>query len=147
MIERIPLDAMNSDQLDALYTRAEQAEAAIERTLAAVRVVDRDDVTDWQRGYRACSTMARAALTEQPAPAATQATEPTPPADPDDTLVVDRYRTDRGDHAWCFRCWGTDTCDGALSLDHSSRESAERARDRHVAEEHTQPATPIKEQS
>jgi hypothetical protein len=52
-------------------------------------------------------------------------------------LVVQPYRNDRGDPAWVFRCWGTDTCDGWLSLDHYSRQSAERARDRHVAEEHT----------
>jgi hypothetical protein len=55
-------------------------------------------------------------------------------------LVVQPYRTDRGDPAWVFRCWGTDTCDGWLSLDHSSQQSAERARDRHVAEAH--PAGP-----
>lgn len=51
-------------------------------------------------------------------------------------LVIQPYRTDRGDPAWVFRCWGTDTCDGWLSLDHTSQQSAERARDRHVAEEH-----------
>ncbi|BCM70896.1 hypothetical protein L0F81_00060 [Streptomyces tricolor] len=51
-------------------------------------------------------------------------------------LVVLPYRTDRGDPAWVFRCWGTDTCDGWLSLDHTSQQSAERARDRHVNEEH-----------
>lgn len=31
MIDRIPLDEMTSDQHDALYARAEQAEAAVER--------------------------------------------------------------------------------------------------------------------
>ncbi|MFD5709513.1 hypothetical protein ACFWHW_03810 [Streptomyces pharetrae] len=56
-------------------------------------------------------------------------------------LVVQPYRNDRHENVWVFRCWGTDTCDGWLSLDHSSRQSAERARDRHVAECHdeTQP--------
>lgn len=53
-----------------------------------------------------------------------------------DPLVVEPYRNDRGESAWAFRCWGTATCDGWLSLDHYSQESAERARDRHVAEEH-----------
>ena len=53
-------------------------------------------------------------------------------------LVVQPYRTDRGESAWVFRCWGTDTCDGWLSLDHGSQQSAERARDRHVSEEHGQ---------
>lgn len=51
-------------------------------------------------------------------------------------LVVQPYRTDRGDPAWVFRCWGTDTCDGWLSLDHHTRQSAERARNRHVTEAH-----------
>ncbi|KOV86088.1 MULTISPECIES: hypothetical protein [unclassified Streptomyces] len=54
----------------------------------------------------------------------------------DSVLVIAPYRTDRGDPAWVFRCWGTDTCDGWLSLDHTSQQSAERARDRHVTEEH-----------
>lgn len=52
-------------------------------------------------------------------------------------LVVQPYRTDDGSPKWVFRCWGTDTCDGWLSLDHTNRQSAERARDRHIAEEHS----------
>lgn len=63
-------------------------------------------------------------------PAATQATEP------HTGLVVQPYRNDRGENVWVFRCWGTDTCDGWLSLDHYSEQSATRARDRHAAEEH-----------
>lgn len=59
-------------------------------------------------------------------------------ADPHTGLVVQPYRTDQGRPAWVFRCWGTDTCNGWLSLDHTSQQSAERARDRHVAEEHTE---------
>jgi hypothetical protein len=51
-------------------------------------------------------------------------------------LVVQPYRNDQGRPAWVFRCWGTDTCDGYLSLDHHSQQSAERARDRHLAEDH-----------
>ncbi|MFD5566613.1 hypothetical protein [Streptomyces cadmiisoli] len=54
-------------------------------------------------------------------------------------LVIQPYRTDRGDPAWVFRCWGTERCDGWLSLDHTSQQSAERARDRHVSEAHTEP--------
>lgn len=53
-----------------------------------------------------------------------------------DPLVVEPYRNDRGESAWVFRCWGVGTCDGWLSLNHYSQESAERARKRHVAEEH-----------
>ena len=55
-------------------------------------------------------------------------------------LVVEPYRNDHNQARWVFRCWGTDTCDGLLSLDHTSRQWAEQARDRHVAEEHTEPA-------
>jgi len=64
-------------------------------------------------------------------------TTPGPVGEPHTGLVVQPYRNDRGEHAWVFRCWGTDTCDGWLSLDHASEQSALRARDRHVAEEHT----------
>ncbi|MFI6251481.1 hypothetical protein [Streptomyces sp. NPDC051016] len=50
-------------------------------------------------------------------------------------MIVKAYR-EHGHEKWVFRCWGTSTCDGLLSLDHSSRQGAERARDRHVAEDH-----------
>jgi hypothetical protein len=52
-------------------------------------------------------------------------------------LVIQPYRNDRGDPAWVFRCWGTDTCDGWLSLDHSSEQSAARALTSHLAEFHS----------
>jgi hypothetical protein len=101
-------------------------------------------------------------LDEQPAPAATEATKPglvvtiegSPTAageairqmdadttEPHTGLVVQPYR-DHGEQKWVFRCWGTDTCDGYLSLDHQSQQSAERARDRHVAEDHSTPPAP-----
>lgn len=53
-------------------------------------------------------------------------------------MIVKPY-TERGQHKWVFRCWGTDTCDGWLSLDHGTQTSAESARDRHVAEAHPDP--------
>ncbi|WP_406444493.1 hypothetical protein OHB14_36580 [Streptomyces sp. NBC_01613] len=56
-------------------------------------------------------------------------------SEPHTGLVVQPYR-DHGEEKWVFRCWGTETCDGYLSLDHTSQQSAERARDLHVAEEH-----------
>lgn len=53
-------------------------------------------------------------------------------------LVVQPYRTDRGTSAWVLRCWGTDDgCDGWLSLDHTSAQSAGRALTSHIAEFHT----------
>ncbi|MCX5253654.1 hypothetical protein OOK27_05625 [Streptomyces canus] len=51
-------------------------------------------------------------------------------------LVVQPYRADDGSKRWVFRCWGTDTCDGALSLDHDSERSAIRALTSHYAEAH-----------
>ncbi|MFE2965535.1 hypothetical protein ACFXKC_18015 [Streptomyces sp. NPDC059340] len=67
----------------------------------------------------------------EPAPAATEATEP------HTGLVVQPY-TENGVQKWVFRCWGTDDgCDGWLSLDHYNEQSATRARDRHVTEEHS----------
>lgn len=51
-------------------------------------------------------------------------------------LVVRSCRNDHGLLRWVFRCWGTDTCDGSLSLDHVSENSATSARDRHIAEAH-----------
>jgi hypothetical protein len=65
-------------------------------------------------------------------------------ADPDGLkagMIVKPY-TEHGEKKWVFRCWGTDDgCDGWLSLDHYSQQSAQRARDRHVAEEHQAEAT------
>lgn len=87
---------------------------------------------------RALGALHDAGLLDQsaPAPAATQATEP------HTGLVIQPYRNDRGDNVWVFRCWGSDSCDGWLSLDHHSEQSAERARDRHVTEEHAEQPEP-----
>ncbi|MFU0241676.1 hypothetical protein ACKI1J_38800 [Streptomyces scabiei] len=50
--------------------------------------------------------------------------------------VVQPY-TDHGSPRYVFRCWGTDDgCEGLVSLDHTTRTSAESARDRHLAEAH-----------
>jgi hypothetical protein len=62
------------------------------------------------------------------------------PFEPTAAMSVRSYRNDQNQERWAFRCWGTDRCDGWLSLDHTSQESAERDRDRHVAEEHGAPA-------
>lgn len=83
-------------------------------------------------------------------PKETDATQPAPgfvPAavpkhiprtgDPAHTLVVEPYRNDRNQDRWVFRCWGTDGgCDGWLGLGHHSEQSAQRERDRHIAEHH-----------
>ncbi|NYV73126.1 hypothetical protein [Streptomyces sp. UH6] len=79
---RIRLDDMTSQQLDDLYRKAERSEAALERVRQAARIADDEDVTDWQRGYRACASVVLAALAhpEQavPAPAVTEDACPTP---------------------------------------------------------------------
>lgn len=61
-------------------------------------------------------------------------------------LVVQPYRTDQGKQAWVFRCWGSDTCDGWLSLDHTSERSAARALTSHIEEFHASgsPAPEVK---
>ncbi|MFI5880867.1 hypothetical protein [Streptomyces sp. NPDC051554] len=51
-------------------------------------------------------------------------------------LVVQPYRNDHGQHRWVFRCWGANTCDGCLSLDHFTESAATSARDRHITEAH-----------
>lgn len=51
-------------------------------------------------------------------------------------LVVQPYRNDQGQARWVFRCWGTDSCDGWLSLDHHSEQTAARALASHVEEFH-----------
>lgn len=56
------------------------------------------------------------------------------------STAVRSYRADDGSQKWAARCWGTDTCDGWLSLDHETERWAEIARDRHLAEDHLAPA-------
>lgn len=63
------------------------------------------------------------------------------PFEPDAAMAVKPYRADDGSQKWVFRCWGTDTCDGYLSLDHDTERWAQIARDRHVTEAHTPAAT------
>ncbi|QDN57359.1 hypothetical protein [Streptomyces sp. S1D4-20] len=91
-----------------------------------------------KRGPEECL---RCATEAKPEPGVTEATEAVRQMDADESdphtgLVVQPY-TENGEQKWVFRCWGTDDgCDGWLSLDHYSQQSAERARDRHVTEEH-----------
>lgn len=57
------------------------------------------------------------------------------PFDPEGAMTVQEY-TERGRRLWAFRCWGTDTCDGWLGLEHPTQTSALAERERHVAETH-----------
>lgn len=128
-------------------TRAARAEAAIERVRRLadgwVKAGPPPLGTLMSRWWDKRLIELLAALDEPAAgPAATEATDTQKNAMPAITtgLVVQPYRNDHGNPAWVFRCWGTDTCDGWLSLDHTSEQSARRARDRHVAEEHAAPS-------
>lgn len=57
-----------------------------------------------------------------------------------DPLVIEPYRNDQNQPRWAFRCWGTDACDGWLSLELSSERWAEVVRERHIAEAHPEMA-------
>jgi hypothetical protein len=60
---------------------------------------------------------------------------------PDDTGAISQGSGPSRD-SWAWRCWGTDTCDGWLSLDHGSAAAARRAYDRHVRHKHGKPVPP-----
>ncbi len=59
-----------------------------------------------------------------------------PPAPLPEFIDVSQYRHDHGHQAWAWRCWGDGGCDGWLSLDNSSEETAQRRAARHVTEAH-----------
>lgn len=114
MTDRIPLDAMTSDALDQLYDERDQlrrerdgisrmyltamadlgiAINRLDHVRSAVHIADDEDVTDWQRGYRACAERALTALDARPA---------------DDTAAT--QATDCPGHEDCTRCDVTDPC-------------------------------------
>lgn len=132
MTDRHTVDTITSDALDALYGQLACAEAA----LARVRAVAGWAIQGWSDLSPEKVLLAVEGHQPAPAPAATQATDGERPPTITTGLVVQPYRDDRNQPRWVFRCWGTDTCDGWLSLDHHSQQSARRARDRHVAESH-----------
>lgn len=70
---------------------------------------------------------------QKDAPNANPQTEDTSDLDITPFLVVHHYRRDNGDHAWLYRCWGDGDCDGFLSLDWSTRASAEQQAREHLA--------------
>lgn len=56
----------NFDELDLaeFCAGSERTEAVLARIREAAHIADDEDVTDWQRGYRACADRIRAALEE-----------------------------------------------------------------------------------
>ncbi|MHC5259881.1 hypothetical protein ACYSUO_18545 [Streptomyces sp. UC4497] len=71
-MNRIPLDALTSDQLDTLYERAEQAEAAIERARQVEEEWRTSCMTNGDSAGAHALAMVRSSLDEQPGPAATE---------------------------------------------------------------------------
>jgi hypothetical protein len=65
-------------------------------------------------------------------PPASTGDEPTGDLEITPFLVVHRYRRDKGDWAWLYRCWGDAGCDGFLSLDWSARDTAQREAHAHL---------------
>jgi hypothetical protein len=95
-------------------------------------------VEDWRPTASKQQTQAGAVVPVEGNPAAAQEAIRQMDADPHGLkagMTVQPYR-EHGHEKWVFRCWGTDTCDGILSLDHTNQQAAERARDRHLAEGH-----------
>jgi hypothetical protein len=112
MTDRPPLDDLTSDQLDALYARAEQAEAAIARARTARRRIssaliavesllttpypDNPHWTPWSRFVQPALNQLTDAL--QPGPAATEATEP--PSSARDLIAAAIYEHNNPRHPW-----------------------------------------------
>lgn len=132
-------DAMRQQNLDAAATaiqRAERAERERDeaRQHAAAIAAQRDRLR--QRMHALADQWDAALAVDKPYARTLRAEISVAPFHPDVSLVVQPYRADDGTQKWAVRCWGTDTCDGFLSLDHDSQQWAERARDRHAAEAH-----------
>jgi hypothetical protein len=133
MTGRIRLDDLTSDQLDALYDERDEARqhaAAIAAQRDRLRqrmnnLADRWETALPGQPHHGFATALRAEISVAPFHG--------------EHTAVQQYRADDGSQKWAARCWGTDTCDGWLSLDHDTERWAEIARDRHVAEAHTEP--------
>jgi predicted aminopeptidase len=125
---RIPLDAMTSDQLDQLYDERDQAR---QHTAAIAAQRDRLRI----RMNALADRWDTALAVDKPYARTLRAEISVAPLEPAASLAVQPY-TERGQQLWAFRCWGTDRCDGWLGLGHHSENSANRERDRHIAEEH-----------
>lgn len=133
MTNRKTASTINDHDLDQLYGERDEA-----RQAAAAIAAQRD------RLRQRMNTLAdhwETALPGQPHHGFAQALRAeisVAPFDPNGAMTVHEY-TERGRTLWAFRCWGTDTCDGWLGLGHHTQTSALLERERHVAEEHTEP--------
>ncbi|MGK9463957.1 hypothetical protein ACSLFT_28585 [Streptomyces sp. G6] len=134
MTDRIPLDYLTSDALDALYRERDEA-----RQHAATIAAQRDRLR--QRMHALADRWDSALAPDKPYARALRAEISVAPFDPDGAMSVQEYR-EHGRRLWAFRCWGTETCDGWLGLGHHTETSAMLERERHVAEEHGEQPAP-----
>jgi hypothetical protein len=130
--DRHTVNTITSDALDELYRERDEA-----RQHAAAIAAQRDRLR--ARMNALADRWDNALAPDKPYARTLRAEISVAPFDPDGAMTVQEY-TERGRHLWAFRCWGTDTCDGWLGLGHHTQTSALLERERHVAEEHGQPA-------
>lgn len=132
MTDRKTLDQMTSDDLDELYDQRDEA-----RQHAAAIAAQRDRLR--QRMNTLADRWDNALAPDKAYARTLRAEISCDPFDPDGAMAVQEY-TERGRRLWAFRCWGTEACDGWLGLGHHTQTSALLERERHVTEEHPEPA-------
>lgn len=128
MTDRLTASTINDAQLDQLYRERDEA-----RQHAAAIAAQRDRLR--QRMNNLADRWDNALAPDKPYARTLRAEISVAPFDPDGAMTVQEY-TERGQHLWAFRCWGTETCDGWLGLGHHTQTSALLERERHVAEAH-----------
>lgn len=131
MTDRKTASTINDAELDALYRERDEA-----RQHAATIAAQRDRLR--QRMNNLADRWDTALAVDKPYARTLRNEISVAPFDPDGAMTVREY-TERGQHLWAFRCWGTDTCDGWLGLGHHTQTSALLERERHVAEAHKEP--------
>lgn len=124
---------------DQQRQRAETAEAERDtaRQHAAAIAAQRDRLR--QRMNNLADRWDHALAPDKPYARTLRAEISVAPFEPEAALAVREYQAEDGSQKWAARCWGTETCDGWLSLDHDTEQWAETARDRHITEQHTEP--------
>ncbi|HEY9410770.1 MAG TPA: hypothetical protein VIP77_14415 [Jiangellaceae bacterium] len=138
---RRTIDQIASDELDQLYERVARAEAERDtaRQHAAAISAQRDRLR--QRMNTLADRWDHALPVDKPY-ARTLRNEISVAPFHGEHTAVQPYQADDRTTKWAARCWGTDTCDGWLSLDHDTQRWAEIALDRHVTEAHAAPMDP-----
>jgi hypothetical protein len=134
MTGRHTVNTITSDALDQLYADLDQA-----RQHASAIAAQRDRLR--QRMNTLADRWDHALAPDKPYARTLREEISCAPFDPEGAMTVQEY-TERGRRLWAFRCWGTDTCDGWLGLEHPTQTSALAERERHVAEAHVETGPP-----